>query len=288
MKISGFTYIRNGLKLGYPFIESIQSVLSICDEFIIAVGDSTDGTREAIVALNSPKIKIIDTIWDSTNRIGGTEMALQAKIALENCSHEWALHIQADEVFHENDIQKIVNAVQKYDNDKTIEGFLFPYLHFYGSYQFVCKSPRWYRREIRMIRNRIGVLPYKDSQGFRLNNKKLTVKLLDVPVYHYSRVNPPELIKQKMMAFHSMYNSDAWVKEHYEKKQFVFEDSSELLEKFEGIHPKTMFKRVKNQDWEFIYNSEKVIIPFKYKFKIWVEKLTGWLPFEYKNYKLVK
>jgi hypothetical protein len=38
MKISGFSFVRNGIKLYYPVIESIQSILPICDEFIIAVG----------------------------------------------------------------------------------------------------------------------------------------------------------------------------------------------------------------------------------------------------------
>ncbi len=287
MTISGFTYIRNGLKLGYPFIESIKSVLSICDEFIIAVGDSDDGSREAILNINSPKIKIIDTVWDSTNRTGGTEMARQSTLALNECKGDWALHIQADEIFHEKDIEKIKENALKYLNDKHVEGFLFPYLHFYGSYDYICASPRWYRREIRMVRNNIGVLPYKDSQGFRANNKKLSVKLLDVPVYHYSRVNPPELVQQKMKAFHSMYNSDEWVNEHYKNNPLIIEESTELLKRFSGTHPQIIQERVKSQNWEFRYHPEKVKIPFKYKFKLFVLKLTGWMPFEYKNYKIL-
>ena len=58
MKISGFTFIRNGTILGYPFIESINSILPICDEFIIAVGPSEDDTLVRLKNIKSKKIKI--------------------------------------------------------------------------------------------------------------------------------------------------------------------------------------------------------------------------------------
>lgn len=48
--------------MGYPFLESIQSILSVVDEFVVVLGDSDDGSREAILELSSPKIKIIDTV----------------------------------------------------------------------------------------------------------------------------------------------------------------------------------------------------------------------------------
>jgi len=64
MKVSGFTFIRNGSILGYPFIESIKSILPICDEFVIAVGKSDDDTLSKIRAIKSKKIRIIETVWN--------------------------------------------------------------------------------------------------------------------------------------------------------------------------------------------------------------------------------
>jgi len=66
MKISGFSFVRNGIKLYYPVVESIKSILPIVDEFVIAVGkgDDDDTTREQIAAIGDPKIKIIDTVWE--------------------------------------------------------------------------------------------------------------------------------------------------------------------------------------------------------------------------------
>ena len=46
MKISGFTFIRNGNKFDFPYIESIKSILPLVDELVIAVGDSEDGRKE--------------------------------------------------------------------------------------------------------------------------------------------------------------------------------------------------------------------------------------------------
>src|SRR5690242_3990031 len=121
MKVSGFTYIRNGLTFQYPFLQSIQSILPVCDELIVAVGDSTDGTREAIVALNSPKIKIIDTLWDNNLRTGGKILATQSNVGLKNCTGDWLFHIQADEVIHEKDIDKIKQSIAEADKNTNIE-----------------------------------------------------------------------------------------------------------------------------------------------------------------------
>jgi hypothetical protein len=62
MRVSCFTFIRNGTKLKYPFVESIRSALPLCDEFIVAVGDCQDDTRERVLAIADPRIRIIDTV----------------------------------------------------------------------------------------------------------------------------------------------------------------------------------------------------------------------------------
>ncbi len=71
MKISGFTFIRNGNILGYPFVPSIRSLLPLCDEIIVNVPRSTDGTLESVKAIGDPKIRIIESDWDETLRQSG-------------------------------------------------------------------------------------------------------------------------------------------------------------------------------------------------------------------------
>jgi len=64
MKISGFTFIKNGQILGYPFLQSIQSILPIVDEFIINIGKSEDDTLEIINSIKDKKIRIIESYWN--------------------------------------------------------------------------------------------------------------------------------------------------------------------------------------------------------------------------------
>jgi len=88
MRISGFTMVKNATKLYYPIKASILSVLPICDEFIVALGDCDpdDFTRTEIESINSPKIKIIDTVWDLNKYSRGTENAHQTDIAKSHCT----------------------------------------------------------------------------------------------------------------------------------------------------------------------------------------------------------
>ena len=65
VKISGFSFVKNAVKLYYPVVESIRSALPLVDEFVIACGDSEDGTTELIKAIGDSKVKIIDTIIES-------------------------------------------------------------------------------------------------------------------------------------------------------------------------------------------------------------------------------
>ena len=112
MKISGFTFIRNGTLLGYPFIESILSALPICDEFIVAVGDSEDDTLARIQAIGSDKIRIIQTQWNEKMQDRGFVYAQQKMIAQYNCTGDWAFYLEGDEVLHEDDLPKIKASME--------------------------------------------------------------------------------------------------------------------------------------------------------------------------------
>ena len=142
MKISGFTFLRNTSKLYYPILESIQSVLPLVDEFVIALGkgDEDDDSEQKILSLNSPKIKIIHTTWDLDKFSDGTEYAHQTDIAKEACSGDWLIYIQGDELIHEEDYDEIISKCKRFLNDKSVDGFLFNYYHFYGNYDHYFRS----------------------------------------------------------------------------------------------------------------------------------------------------
>src|SRR6478736_8509735 len=126
MKVSGFTFVRNAVKFDYPVVEAITSILPLCDEFVVALGNSEDSTQELIQSINSPKIKIIHTIWDDSLREGGRTFALETDKAFRAISKDsvWAFYIQADEVVHEKYHPAIKEAMLRYKNDLNVEGLL--------------------------------------------------------------------------------------------------------------------------------------------------------------------
>lgn len=299
MLISGFSYIRNGFTFGYPFLQAFESILPICDEFVIAVGDSTDGTREAIAELDPDKIKIIDTVWDMSLRQGGRIFAQQANVALDHIRGRWGFHIQADEVIHEDDLPRIREAVLKYDDDPRVEGLLFPFLNFWGSYHYIGITRRWHRYEVRVIRNQPGVRSYRDSQGFRRHSsvethdqgsekgEKLRVKKIDVPVFHYNYVRHPKLMKKKEDYFHRFWHDDKWLRDNLSDTGETDYAGIDILETFTGSHPKLMRPLIEAQDWEFEFDRSQVKLSFKDWLLYRIEKLTGWRPGEYRNYRLI-
>src|ERR1700761_5840576 len=174
MKVAGFTFIKNAVKNDYPIVEAITSILPLCDEFVIALGDSVDETEDLIKGINSPKIRIIHTVWDNNLREGGQVFAAQTDISYQAISPDadWAFYIQGDECVHEKYLPLIKKEMEDNLTDLRIEGLLFKYLHFYGSYDYYGHSRRWYRREIRILRNKKGIHSYRDAQGFRLDGRK--------------------------------------------------------------------------------------------------------------------
>lgn len=298
MKVSGFSYIRNGFTYQYPFLESIQSILPVCDEFIIAVGDSVDGTREAIEALNNPKIRIIDTVWNEQMREGGTIFAQQANLALNACTGDWLFHIQADEIIHENDLPTIRAAIEEAHADKRTEGLLFDFLNFYGSYNYLNGTRYQHKKEIRIFRGGLAVRSYRDSQGFRkyppakqqlgFKGDKLRVRYIGVPVYHYSYVRPPKEMSKKSRYFAKFWLDDAQLEKHFEGHQ---EEANyyaiERVSPFTGTHPAVMTNWIEKGNYDFDSRRISGQMSLKKRVAYWLDKVTGRRIGEYKNYKLL-
>jgi len=288
MFVSGFTFIRNGVKFDYPFTESVTSMLGVCDEVIVLVGNSEDGTRKEVENIGSSKIKIYDSVWDDSIREGGKVLAVETDKAFSKISPkaDWAFYLQADEVLHEKYFPAIKEAMQKYKDDARVEGLLFDYLHFYGSYNYVGDSRRWYRKEIRVIRNDSNIHSWRDAQGFRKNGKKLFVKPVDAVIHHYGWVKPPGKQQEKQKSFHKLWHDDAWVKEHVGDGNEFDYSQIDSLKKFQGTHPAVMKKRIeKFPGKNFIYDADKKKFPVKERILNLVEIITGWRIGEYRNYK---
>ncbi|MBA4053102.1 MAG: hypothetical protein C0490_00160 [Marivirga sp.] len=298
MKISGYTYVRNGLQFCYPFLEAIQSVLPIVDEFIVVLGDSTDGSREGILSLGSEKIRIVDSVWNLNVRKGGKLFAQQSNIGLDEVKGDWVIHVQADEVIHENDLSKLKDYITEFDKDKEVEGLLFPFLNFRGDFEHIQSGRSRHRYEIRAFRNNPLIRSYRDSQGFRKytsmdaynkgeKGKKLKVVKVDIPVFHYSYVRHPKAMQAKARFFTSFYYDESVIEKEFKAEEFDY-NKVDRLERYTGSHPQVMHENIRNKNWDFTYDPSKRKFKWRHEILNKIEDLTGWRIGEYKNYILLK
>lgn len=289
MKVSGFTIARNVLKFDYPILEAIHSILPCVDEMVVAVGNSEDETLYLIKSINSPKIKIIETIWDESQRVGGKVLALETNKALKACSpdSDWCFYIQADEVLHEKYIPVVKKAMEENLNRKKVEGLVFGYTHFYGSFEYVGDSRTWYRNEIRIIRNLPGMASYKDAQGFRLNNRKILAAFSGATMFHYGWVRSPFHQQEKQKSFQKLWHNDEWVSANVSEASEYDYSQIDSLTKFEGTHPAVMKERLQRMNWEFKFDLSNKRFKIKDLILYWVEKITGYRLFEYKNFRKI-
>jgi hypothetical protein len=288
MKISGFTIIKNAVKNDYPIVEAITSILPVVDEMIVLVGDSDDGTEELIHHIPSDKIRIHRSVWDPAVVLGGEILAIETNKAFDlvPADSDWAFYIQGDEVIHEQYHAAIRQAAEQYKNDLSVEGLLFNYLHFYGTYDYVGDSRRWYNKEIRMIRNDKSIRSYRDAQGFRKAGHKLRVKQIEAFVYHYGWVKSPKQMLEKQRNFVKLWSDETQLSSLAVQELFDF-SNFDSLQKFMGTHPAVMFPRVAAQNWQVKLDVSKKKFSLKDKLLYWVEQKTGKRLFDYQNYKII-
>jgi hypothetical protein len=290
MKVSGFTFLRNGQKLGYPFIASIRSILPLVDEFVIALGPCDDDTEKMLRAIGDPKIRIIPTHWNERIRgdysVKGFVYGQQKSIALFNCTGDWAFYLEADEVLHENDLPKIQEAMEKHLPDDRVEALAFDYLHFYGNKNTIAWSPGWYRSEVRIIRNTI---PAWSSEALFFNvmdgHKKSRYPRAahtGATIYHYGWVRSEAQMNLKSACVQKYWDDSTPKPTDYSKID------ADVLQLFTGTHPKIIQGWLPPADWIFeadpnhkLSSREK-----KHRLMLQLEKIFG-PRFNKKHYRLV-
>jgi hypothetical protein len=286
VKVSGFTIVRNAIKLDFPLEASVRSILPICDEVVVNVGRSEDDTLELVRSIGDPRIRIIQTEWDMTRR--NTVLGLETHRAMTACTHPWGVYIQADEVLHERGAAALSAAIRDVDGDPKVEGLLVRYLHFYGGFDTVATHRRWYRREVRAVRlsPELDIRPYQGAQGFRVgpNHRKIRARLTSAEMFHYGWARPAQALREKRDLGRTMYpwrNADvtlpllAWMPG---------------LQRFEGAHPRTVKEWIEARK----VDPERVIGPRKFRWRFLryyistaIERLTGARVFEFRNYEIV-
>jgi len=291
--ISGFTFIKNGLTLGYPILESVLSIAPICDEVIINVGfediecTKDDGTYAYLTShLKDPKYKFIKSWWDPEMRKSGLILSQQTNIALNACTGKYCQYIQGDECVHEDDLKYILEGVEEMEKNPAIDGLVFNYLHFYGNVDIYKYTRTMYRREVRLVRNGKGIKSWLDAQGFRAaDDKKIYARLIKARIFHYGWARAEKVMAKKIVAFDRLYHGNA--KDN--QKEFTY-TRVWGLKKFKQTHPKVAEKWLNENRNDLDFDK----LPFEFSHRILdviisdiIESATGYRVGEYKNYRLI-
>jgi len=286
MKVSAFTFIKNGQILGYPFIQSIKSILPIVDEFVINVGDSEDDTLALIQSIKNPKIRIIQSTWNDNMHDRGYVYGQQKMIAQFNCTGDWAFYIEGDEVYHEDDLEKIKASMQEHVDNPEVEALIFDFYHFYGNANSYLDSPGWYRSEARIIKN--SVRSYAPDGLFWLvldsnkNGRYPKAKHTGACCYHYGWVRSEEQMNLKSQKVQQYWGGKPTKIDYSQMDQSI-------IKEFSNSHPKVA------QDWlpkdKGIYQADPTYQPTKkqkkHKLMLKLEKIFG-LELSKKHYKLIE
>ena len=290
MKIAGFTIIKNAVVNDFPIVEAIKSILPVVDEMIVLIGDSTDATIALIESIGDPKIKIHHSVWDKNLRKGGVVLAVETDKAFQyiDASFDWAFYIQGDEVVHEKYHPAIMEACHKYKSDDAVQGLLFKYKHFFGTYDYVGDSRKWYAHEVRIIRNNKKITAYRDAQGFRIGKTKLPVAAINASIYHYGWVKSPEQMRKKQKESSVFWHDDTQMQKIISSPDYYDFSGFDSLEKFTDTHPIVMKERIIQKNWAIDLDISKKKFSLKNLILYYFEKWTGIRPFDFRNYKVIR
>lgn len=284
--VSGFTIVKNATLLDFPLEASIGSLLPGVEELVVNVGYSEDDTLDRVHAIGDPRIRILESTWDPST--GHAMLATETARAMAACRHRWGIYIQADEVLEDGGALRLRELIARHDSNVRVDGIAVEYLHFYGGFDTVAINRRWYRREVRAVRLDPAreIHSFRDAQGFRVGaaHRRIGAARSTVRMHHYGWARPGWALAAKRAADNEIY--------HWRGKM---DQARPLLPWFPGIRPFTGRHPDVIQPWlAERRNADQLITPPKFEREHLrllasnaVERLTGWRPFEYRNYTLV-
>jgi glycosyltransferase involved in cell wall biosynthesis len=282
MRIVGCSLVANALKLDFPILEAIGSILPLCDELIVNVGPSDDGTLDLVRGLGEPRLRIIEGHWDQS--LGSAMLAVETQRTLNEARGDWAIYIQADEILHEDGVEPLRRAIHQAADDRRVEGLLVDFMHFYGTPEWIGASRSWYRREVRAVRLDAGLESRGDAQGFRsAGGRRVQARSSGATYYHYGWARPLDALRIKQATDDRLYHGGGGKRSPLGARL----PADVGLRRFAGPHPASM------ESWMAARRSRMSpgFSPRRWDLRrlsllasLGIERLTGWRPFEYKNY----
>jgi hypothetical protein len=255
-----YQFIRNATKYDYPFIESLESAVSVADKILICECFSEDDTLDkarAFQAKYPEKVEIIQHEW--VKDFNG--LSAIGNYCIPFLDTEWTWQLQSDEVIHEDSYEEIRKCVE--DPPRGISAYRVHYHHFLASYQ--AEFNFCYSDIIRIAKKGTGWWLSGDACQLDRPDKS-GVKDTGIQIYHYGKVHEGKIGFQKEVDFQNLFKElgfpDPKMAEMKEKFGEGFCDYVYLFEnniknkqvwKFEGQHPAIMNDRIarfKDGGWE--------------------------------------
>jgi hypothetical protein len=285
LPISGFTLVRNATLLDFPLEAALQSLLPAVTELVVNVGRSEDNTLDRVRAIGDSRIRIVESVWD-TGR-GQAMLGDETNRALRACRFRWGMYIQADEVLGDGGAELIAATIERHDTDPRVNGVVVDYRHFYGGFDRVASNRKWYRREVRAVRldPSVAVHSYRDAQGFRAgpDDRRIGAVRSGAVMYHYGWARPIEAlgVKRKLDG---------------ELLPALLATARPLLPwipgmvPFRGDHPEAARQWIaeRRSSVDLIGPRRLVWKHVRLAANVVLERWTGWRPFEFRNYELVR
>jgi glycosyltransferase involved in cell wall biosynthesis len=241
MKISVYTFVRNGLAQDYHVLEMLKHHIPFADEIIVHEGYSTDGTYEAIKDLH-PKIQIFRSNWDAHS---GMNFAVTFKDeARKRCTGDWCILMDCDEFIPEWEFEPIRQRLSV-TNEELLPAKI---LNFYGNYQVVNNSPdafRWPGIKMLAHRNLPDIEVWGDGSSVRRKGTEFRMDPANslFTCHHFGFVRHPGRLREKWRNMRGrLYNAK---KPRFQLPSFLFSlfphnwkdpDYLPFLEVYEGPH----------------------------------------------------
>ena len=132
--ISGYTTTLNCITQEYPFEHCIRSMQGFCDQIVIVDGGSTDGTWEALQALereDPARILAVQAPRDWSHPSFALFDGQQKAHARSLCKGDFCWQMDCDEVVHEEDCSKIRNLAAEIP--RGVEIVSLPVIEFWSN-----------------------------------------------------------------------------------------------------------------------------------------------------------
>lgn len=288
MRVIGFSLVANAIRLEFPILEALRSILPLCDEVIVNLGPSDDGTEDLLATLDDSRIRPIRGCWDQG--LGAALLAVETQRALDLAEGDWAIYIQADEILREDGIEALRRAMADHRDNPRVEGLLVDFLHFYGTADWIGTGRQWYRREVRVVRPGRGaaIRSHGDAQGFRVGQerRRLRVGLSGAVYCHYGWCRPLEALRAKREVDNALYYGRA------HRRRVIGDRLPRIvgLAPFRGAHPALMTQWIASRRQRMSPGfAPEAWTPGRLRLaaSLGLERLTGWRPFERRNYRVV-